>query len=62
MVGWAGLNLFAFTHGVWLDAATTLAATVPSAAVFVGVQLWAGSRHTRSLADKSRSLAPAAAE
>jgi len=62
MVGWAGLNLFAFTHGVWLDAATTLAATVPPAAVFVGVQLWAGSRHTRSLADKSRSLAPAAAE
>ncbi|WP_245316972.1 CHASE2 domain-containing protein, partial [Bradyrhizobium manausense] len=24
MVAWAGLNLFAFTHGVWLDAATTL--------------------------------------
>jgi adenylate cyclase len=57
MLGWAGLNLFAFTHGVWLDAATTLAATVPPVAVFVGVQLWAGGRRTQYLAAKSRSLA-----
>lgn len=57
MVAWAGLNLFAFTHGVWLDAATTLAAAVPPVAVFVGVQLWAGGRRTQYLAAKSRSLA-----
>lgn len=57
MVAWAGLNLLAFTHGVWLDAATTLAATVPPVAVFVGVQLWAGGRRTQYLAAKSRSLA-----
>lgn len=57
MIAWAGLNLFAFTHGVWLDAATTLAAAVPPVAVFAGVQLWAGGRRTQYLAAKSRSLA-----
>ncbi|UPK32942.1 adenylate/guanylate cyclase domain-containing protein [Bradyrhizobium sp. 186] len=57
MLAWAGLNLFAFTHGVWLNAATTLAAAVPPVAVFAGVQLWAGGRRTQYLAAKSRSLA-----
>lgn len=57
MIAWAGLNLLAFTHGVWLDAATTLAAAVPPVAVFAGVQLWAGGRRTQYLAAKSRSLA-----
>jgi adenylate cyclase len=57
MIAWAGLNLFAFTHGVWLNAATTLAATLPPVVAFAGVQLWAGSRRTQYFADKSRSLA-----
>lgn len=57
VIAWAGLNLLAFTHGVWLDAATTLAAAVPPVAVFAGVQLWAGGRRTQYLAAKSRSLA-----
>ena len=57
MAGWAGLNLFAFTHGVWLDAATTLAAALPPVAVFLGVEIWAGGRRTQYLAAKSRSLA-----
>lgn len=57
MLAWAGLNLFAFTHGIWLNAATTLAAAVPPVAVFAGVQLWAGGRRTQYLAAKSRSLA-----
>ncbi|MBC9875786.1 adenylate/guanylate cyclase domain-containing protein [Bradyrhizobium sp. INPA01-394B] len=57
MAAWAGLNLFAFTHGVWLDAATPLAAAVPPVAAFIGVQLWAGGRRTQYLAAKSRSLA-----
>jgi adenylate cyclase len=57
MVAWAGLNLFAFMHGVWLDAATTLAAAVPPVALFIGVQTWAGGRRTQHLAAKSRSLA-----
>lgn len=57
MIAWAGLNLLAFTHGIWLNAATTLAAAVPPVAVFAGVQLWAGGRRTQYLAAKSRSLA-----
>lgn len=57
MMAWAGLDLFAFTHGIWLNAATTLAAAVPPVAVFAGVQLWAGGRRTEYLAAKSRSLA-----
>jgi adenylate cyclase len=57
MIAWAGLNLFAFTHGVWLNAATTLAATLPPVVAFAGVQLWAGSRRTQYFADKSRTLA-----
>lgn len=57
MMAWAGLNLFAFTHGVWLNAATTLAAAVPPVVVFAGVQLWAGSSRTQYFAAKSRSLA-----
>jgi adenylate cyclase len=57
MIAWAGLNVFAFTHGVWLNAATTLAAAMPPVAIFAGVQLWAGGRRTQYLAAKSRSLA-----
>ncbi|MCJ9704724.1 CHASE2 domain-containing protein [Bradyrhizobium sp. SHOUNA76] len=57
MIAWAGLNTFAFTHGVWLNAATTLTAAVPPVAIFAGVQLWAGGRRTQYLAAKSRSLA-----
>ncbi|TWB01647.1 CHASE2 domain-containing protein [Bradyrhizobium stylosanthis] len=57
MIAWAGLNLFAFTHGLWLNAATTLAATVPPVAVFAGVQLWVGGRKAQYLTAKSQSLA-----
>jgi adenylate cyclase len=57
MIAWAGVNLFAFTHGVWLNAATTLAAAMPPVAVFAGVQLWAGGRRTQYFAAKSKSLA-----
>ncbi|MEK9283377.1 MULTISPECIES: adenylate/guanylate cyclase domain-containing protein [unclassified Bradyrhizobium] len=57
MTAWAALNLFAFTHGIWLNGATTLAAAVPPVAVFAGVQLWATGRRTQYLAAKSRSLA-----
>ncbi|TFV39329.1 adenylate/guanylate cyclase domain-containing protein [Bradyrhizobium frederickii] len=57
MIAWAALNTLAFTHGVWLNAATTLAAAVPPVAIFAGVQLWAGGRRTQYLAAKSKSLA-----
>ena len=57
MIAWAGLNAFAFTHGIWLNAATTLAAAVPPVAIFAGVQLWVGGRRTQYLTAKSSSLA-----
>jgi adenylate cyclase len=57
VIAWAALNLFAFTHGIWLNVATTLAAAVPPVAIFAGVQLWAGSRRTQHLTARSRSLA-----
>jgi adenylate cyclase len=57
MTAWAGLNLFAFTHGVWLNAATTLAAALPPVIAFAGFQAWAGARRTQYLAARSRSLA-----
>lgn len=57
MIAWAGLNVFAFTHGIWLNAATTLAATAPPVALFAGLQLWAGGRRTQHLVAKSKSLA-----
>ncbi|MBR0826857.1 adenylate/guanylate cyclase domain-containing protein [Bradyrhizobium manausense] len=56
-LAWAALNVFAFTHGVWLNAATTLAATVPPVAIFSAVQLWAGGRRTQYFAARSRLLA-----
>ncbi|WFU43987.1 adenylate/guanylate cyclase domain-containing protein [Bradyrhizobium sp. CB82] len=57
VMAWAALNLLAFTHGIWLNAATTLAAAVPPVAVFAGVQLCAGGRRTQYLTARSRSLA-----
>lgn len=56
-LAWAALNVFAFTHGVWLNAATTLAATVPPVAIFSAVQLWAGGRRTQYFAARSQLLA-----
>ena len=55
MLGWAALNVFAFTHGIWLNAATTLIATAPPVALFAVVQIWAGG--PRYFAKRSRSLA-----
>jgi adenylate cyclase len=57
MLAWAALNVFAFTHGIWLNAATTLTAMVPPVAIFAAVQLWAGGRRAQYLAAQSRSLA-----
>lgn len=56
-LAWAALNVFAFTHGIWLNAATTLAATVPPVALFSATQLWAGGRRTQYFATRSRLLA-----
>jgi adenylate cyclase len=41
---WAIANAFAFMHGVWFDAATTIVAAAPPALLFGAVQLWSGRR------------------
>jgi len=41
---WAIASTVMFTHGVWLDAATTIAAAAPPALLFGAVQLWSGRR------------------
>jgi adenylate cyclase len=41
---WATANVFAFMHGLWLDAATTIVAAAPPALLFGAVQLWSGRR------------------
>ena len=46
---WAIANVFAFTHGLWLDAATTIAAATPPALLFGAVQLWSGRRTAQYL-------------
>ena len=68
VLGGAALNVFAFTHGVWLNAATTLVAAVPPIAAFAAVQIWADNRdgtltvgfwHDRSQAKKAAAEADA---
>jgi adenylate cyclase len=41
---WAIANIFAFTHGLWFNAATTIAAATPPTLLFGAVQLWSGRR------------------
>jgi adenylate cyclase len=41
---WAIANTFAFTHGLWFNATTTIAAATPPILVFGAVQLWSGRR------------------
>jgi len=48
VVAWAIANIVAFTHGVWLDAATTIVAAAPPALLFGAVQLWSGRRTAQS--------------
>jgi adenylate cyclase len=54
---WAAANVFAFTHGIWLNAATTIAAAALPVAIFGAVQLWAGGRRAQYFAAKSQVLA-----
>ncbi len=41
---WALANAFAFAHGLWFNAATTIAAAAPPTLVFAAMQLWSGRR------------------
>jgi adenylate cyclase len=56
IVAWAVANAFAFTHGIWFNAATTMAAAAPPAVLFGAVQLWSGRRTAQYFDLRSRLL------
>ncbi|MEP6836750.1 MAG: adenylate/guanylate cyclase domain-containing protein [Bradyrhizobium sp.] len=56
LTAWAVANAFAFAHGIWLDAAATIAAAAPPAILFGTVQIWLGRRNAQRLAAQNRSL------
>jgi adenylate cyclase len=53
---WAMANVFAFTHGLWFNAATTIAAAAPPALLFGAMQLWSGRRTAQYFDLRSRLL------
>ena len=56
VLAWAAANTVAFAHGIWLDAATTMAAAVPPVILFGTLQLWSGRRSAQHLAAQNRLL------
>ena len=66
VVIWLGVNVFAFSHGIWLSAALPIAAAGPPAILFGSAQIWLGRRRAQHFARQSELLqrfhAPALAE
>lgn len=56
IIAWAGSNMLAFAHGVWLSAALPLVAAVPPAILFGAFQLFHGRRRAQYFAMKSDLL------
>ncbi|NOJ46216.1 CHASE2 domain-containing protein [Bradyrhizobium archetypum] len=56
ILAWAAANTIAFAHGIWLDAATTIAAVAPPLMLFGGIQLWSGRRSAQHLATQNKLL------
>ena len=56
VLAWAAANTVAFAHGIWLDTATTMAATLPPVVLFGTLQLWSGRRNAQHLAVQNRLL------
>jgi adenylate cyclase len=55
-LAWAAANAFAFAHGIWLDAATTIAAAAPPVFLFGALQLWSGRQSAEHLAVQNKLL------
>jgi len=53
---WAVANAVAFANGIWLDAATTIAAAAPPVILFGALQLWSGRRSAQRLAAQNELL------
>ncbi|MCA6116939.1 adenylate/guanylate cyclase domain-containing protein [Bradyrhizobium sp. WSM 1738] len=56
LLAWALANTVAFAHGIWFDAATTMAAAVPPIVLFGTLQLWSGRRSAQHLAAQNKLL------
>jgi len=56
LLAWAAANTVAFAHGLWLNAAVTIAATAPPLMLFGGIQLWSGRRSAQHLAVQNKLL------
>jgi adenylate cyclase len=56
ILAWAAANAIAFAHGIWLDAATTIAAAGPPLILFGALQLWSGRSSAQYLATQNRLL------
>ena len=56
VMAWAAANTLAFAHGIWLDAAATIAAAAPPAILFGTMQIWLGRRSAQRLAAQNRLL------
>ncbi|WOH68821.1 adenylate/guanylate cyclase domain-containing protein [Bradyrhizobium sp. BWA-3-5] len=56
LLAWAAANAIAFAHGLWFNAATTIAAAAPPLMLFGGIQLWSGRRSAQHLAAQNRLL------
>jgi adenylate cyclase len=52
----AAANTVAFAYGIWLNAATTIAAAAPPVILFGALQLWSGRRSAQHLAAQNRLL------
>ncbi|XIA63825.1 CHASE2 domain-containing protein [Bradyrhizobium sp. TZ2] len=53
---WAAANTIAFAHGIWLDAATTIAAAAPPVILFGSLQLWSGRQSAQHFAAQNKLL------
>jgi adenylate cyclase len=56
VMAWATANTIAFAHGIWLDAATTIAAAAPPLILFGTLQLWSGRSSAQRFAAQNRLL------
>lgn len=56
VLAWAAANAIAFAHGLWLNAAVTIAAAAPPLMLFGGIQLWSGRRSAQHLAAQNKLL------
>ena len=50
---WLGVNVVAFSHGIWLSAALPMAAAAPPAILFGSVQIWLSRRQAQHFAQQS---------